>query len=115
MSTTRFLLLFLVFPVMFGCDLFSKKQKTEVGGIQITEADITLRDEVEKIYNPRDTRKLGKAKLVKGQTFAQILGKYGRKITRDQLVAEAKRIDQATLLPQKLNQIKEVFAEDYDA
>ncbi len=91
---------------------FYPKIVVTIDGENISVSDIELRDKVQRIYSPEDTRSFGELQLTKAFTYAAILKRWGQPISAADLETEASRIEQATLMPEKLREIKAIFSND---
>lgn len=80
-----------------------------VGEYPITKTEVEYRNQIHRLYNPEDSRNPGLHQLKKAFTYAQILKNNGLVITEETLLTEEKRIDEKTLMPEKLQAIKAVF------
>jgi hypothetical protein len=85
----------------------------EVGSLQIHRQDVNQRNQVIHFYFPQETREMGLEQLVSAYTTAQVLINNGQVISVQTLEDEAQRIDQNSLMPDKLQQIKAIFAKDH--
>lgn len=98
-----------------GFAKFHDPQIGKVGDYIITQKDVTYRDSVFHLYTPEDSRNPGLQQLIKAFTYAQILKNNSHPVTDEILQKEEQRIDQKTLLPEKLQSIKAVFKGDQKA
>jgi hypothetical protein len=79
----------------------------QVGDYILRRSAVECRDAVITASFPEDKRKLGRDQLLQAYRHVQILKNFGREITLDQINAEKERVNQSTLTPQKLAQIKQ--------
>ncbi len=86
-----------------------------VGSYKISEKDVQYRNQVFKNYFPEDKRELGKEELVRAFTLAQILKNNAQPLDDAILEKEAKRIDEKSQMPGRLQQLKAIFGSDRDA
>lgn len=106
---------------MKGCwdknSVVSQKQKTvmQVGQFLITQQMINDRDKIIGISYPFQKESLGLLQLQKAYTDAQVLINNGHKINDDVLFGEMKRIEENTLAPDKLQEIKDIFSQRKEA
>ena len=90
-----------------GAAYFTANPKVAtVGDYSIYKNDVACRDAVISVNYPDDKRKLGLFQLTQSYKYAQILKNFHQMITKDQITKEKKRIDQSTLMPEKLAEIK---------
>lgn len=82
------------------------------GSRTLTARDVALRDAVVREENPAETRALGFLQLCRAYELAEVLGRNGRPVTDDILIAEAKRIDAATRDRSTLERIRALFRGD---
>lgn len=88
-----------------------------IGESEITEQDLALRGQVIRSYFPEyqgDLREAALKQLTSSFTYAEILRNHGHKIDDEVLKKESERIDKSTLLPEKLQQLKAIFAKNPD-
>jgi hypothetical protein len=105
--------LFLLLPVsLSACD--RDAVIVQVGQFTITRQDVAWRDAIHRLYFPWDERKLGLEELVHAYTAAQILMNNGYPITPNVIEAEERRIQQTTLMQERLARIKSVFQGNQD-
>ncbi len=83
-----------------------------VGDYEIRKSDVELKDKVTRYYYPAETRSLGQEQLIQTFVNAQILKNHARGVTESDLKKEEERIDQHTIAPEKLEQIKQIFGGD---
>jgi hypothetical protein len=86
-----------------------------VGSYKITRRQAEFRNKVIRHQYPNETRNLGLDQLIKAYTDAEIMKMNGRPITQETVEREEKRIDQQTLMPEKLAEVKDIFGKDRDA
>jgi hypothetical protein len=84
----------------------------QVGDYSIKAQQIEAMDRVIRVYFPTEQRPLGKEKLIKAFSYAQILKNNGRPVSEEDLIQEEKRIEARNFLPDKLARIKSIFKED---
>jgi hypothetical protein len=84
----------------------------KVGDYEITQQDVRYRNDLFHVYSPNEKASPGLEQLIKAFTYAQILKNNGHPITDDILKKEEQRIDQKTLVPEKLEIIKSIFKGD---
>jgi hypothetical protein len=109
----RFYILFLLLPVLLSAREHDAVI-AQVGQFTISRQDAAWRDDVHRLYFPRDERELGLEELVHAYTAAQILVNNGYPITPEVIEAEERRIQQTTLMPETLARIKSVFHGNQD-
>ena len=88
-----------------ACHLINSKV-AQVGSYAIYQRDVECRDAIIKLGFPGEERSLGLTQLIRAYQFAQILKLHGREVTADTLKKERQRIDEKTLFPEKLAEIK---------
>jgi hypothetical protein len=104
---------FFLLPVsLSGCD--RDAVVAQVGQFTITRQDVAWRDAIHRLYFPWDERILGLEELVHAYTAAQILVNNGYAITPEVIEAEERRIQQTTLMPERLTRIQRVFQGNQD-
>lgn len=88
-----------------------------VGSTHISRKDLEYRQKISELYYPQnDNNRLAAAvQLLNGALGMEILKTHGLKIDNADLEAEAKRIDDTTKAPEKLQKIKDVFGADRGA
>ena len=90
----------------------SRTPVVSVGDYSISQKDIECRNAVIKVSFPEDKRELGLQQLIKSYQYAQILKNNNHEITDEKIQQERKRIDQTTLMPEKLQKIKTACVEE---
>lgn len=82
----------------------------DVGDINITDKDISLRKKVSEVYYPNSGKDyVALSQLINGYLSEEILKSLGHKIDDAILAAEAKRIDENTKAPETLKKIKDIY------
>jgi hypothetical protein len=105
--------LFFLLPVsLSSCD--RDAVIAQVGQFTIIRQDVAWRDAIHRLYFPWDERKLGLEELEHAFTAAQILINHGYPITPEVIEAEERRIQQTTLMPERLARIQRVFQGNQD-
>jgi dephospho-CoA kinase len=82
----------------------------EVGTLKISESDVELRQKVIQTYNPNEKRELGQKQLIDAFVKAEILRLWDNPISQDELKAEKERINKSTMMPGKLEEIRNLFS-----
>ncbi len=84
----------------------------KVGGLTISQSEVKRRDDITRLYYPQEKRSLGEEQLTRAFAYAAILERHKQPITSEDLRKEASRIEQTSLMPDKLAQIKALFNGD---
>ncbi|MFZ3065307.1 MAG: hypothetical protein WA277_08510 [Nitrospirota bacterium] len=88
----------------------------EVGDINITDKDISLRKKVSEVYYPNSGKDyVALSQLINGYLSEEILKSLGHKVDDAILKSEAKRIDENTKAPEILKKIKDIYGRNRDA
>lgn len=114
MVLMRLALVFLM-CVAVGCTNDPGDRFAEVGSQQLSISDVDLRVKEQRLENSGSgvSRELAARQLLSAMLGAEVLAKHAgphaTRITSEVLESEAARIDQATLMPDKLREIKALF------
>jgi len=95
---------------LWGCT--AEKAVVKIGDEVLTQKEIAFRNRLIRYQNPKEERELGLSQLLKAYHYAAILKKIGYPVTPAQIKAEKERIDQKTLMPDRLAAIKGLFKGD---
>lgn len=90
------------------------KTLVRIGQFQITEQMVKDRDALIRQRAANETRSLGLQQLKNAYTLAQILINNGHPIDDSVLQKEEERVDRTTLMPEKLQAIKNIFGDRKD-
>lgn len=92
--------------LLLSLGLIKWKVMAVVGLHVITRSEVAARDTINQFLNPAEKRSLGLQQLLEAQIRRRILERFDIQIKKQDLISDAQRIDNQTLDPSKLAQIK---------